>query len=116
MFTAKKSQRSKKNWARAGAKAVKGVEARCKSARVKAVLAEAQGGVHDWRGGGRRARWVDLIFNFISQMASLTTGKAVEVAAAGRTLVSLRGPARRRWGAVVATRRCAGAWLRQGAG
>jgi hypothetical protein len=46
-----------KNWARPGFKAVKGFKARCKSAGVKAVKAEAQGGVHDWRGGrsaGRR--------------------------------------------------------------
>ncbi len=48
---------------RPGAKSVEGVKARCKSAGVKAVKAEAQAGVHDWRGGGRRARCVDLIFN-----------------------------------------------------
>jgi hypothetical protein len=56
------SQRSIKNWAPGGAKGVKG---RCKSAGVKVVYSEAQGGEHvgGVQVGGPRARCVDLNFN-----------------------------------------------------
>ncbi len=53
----KKSQRSKKNWARPGAKVVKGVKARCKSAGVKASKQRRRAGcmIGGAEAGGRVA-------------------------------------------------------------